>query len=76
MAFTYWKQWTGPHPGFWHVASANAQSINVEGKRSHPAAFACHGCAPDHDLQHTVHPQASTVIDKHVLAGIAPLSPL
>lgn len=52
---TYWKQRTGPHPGFWHAAPADAQSLNTEGKGSYSTTLACHGCKPPVYLQHRVH---------------------
>ena len=52
---TYWKQRAGPHPGFWHAAPADAQSLNVESEGSHSATLACHGSKPPLYLQHRVH---------------------
>lgn len=41
---THREQRAGPHPGLWHTAPADAQSLNVERKRTDSTTFSCHDC--------------------------------
>lgn len=54
VLITYWKQWAGSHPCFWHAAPADAQSFNIESEGSHSSTFACHGCKAPVNLQQRI----------------------